>query len=85
MTKKLNPTAVLRRFDGKTGALQQERLTVTPVDLLLESFNECWPFHKTHEGTVLDRKTYIVYVYTTNDDYMSDSPLYTFTIDPLEA
>ena len=78
-------TALLRRFDSKTNTLQLERLTVTPVDLLLESFNECWPFHKTSEGTTLGRKTYVVYVYTTNDDYMSDRPLYTFTIDPLEA
>lgn len=83
MTKKLNPTAVLRRFDGKTGALQQERLTVTPVDLLLESFDECWPFHKTTEGETLGRKTYVVYVYSTQSEYSRDLPVFSFTIDPI--
>ena len=83
MTKKLNPTAILRRFDGKTGALQQERLTVTPVDLLLESFNECWPFHKTIEGETLGRKTYVVYTYNTQEAYVCDLPLFSFTIDPI--
>ena len=60
-------------------------LIVTPLDVLFESFSECWPFHKTHEGTVLGRKTYIVYVYATQEAYTSDNPFFTFTIDPLEA
>ena len=75
-------TATVRRFSGISGKLQMARRIVTPVDLFLESFAECWPFHRK---TIQEDGTYRVMVYSTQGRFLGWNADYYFTVTPINA
>ena len=76
------PTAILRRYNGKTGRQEFTRETVTPVDLQIKGIPSVWPFYRMRK---LDNGKHIIKVYSTLDDFDAKAPLYIFTLTPINA
>lgn len=73
-------TAILRRYNGITGELEVERKSIIPVQELLDSFHELWPYHRK---LIQPDGIFRVLVYSTAGRYEGWNADYYFTIEPL--